>query len=1073
MMNETFAAVENRLPRELVLASAGTGKTFRISSRIIGLLAAGAAPESIFASTFTRKAAGEILDRVLERLAAAALDEGTARELAEHATLPGAASRPASSAEWLTLLERTVSELHRLNVGTLDAFFVRTASSFADEVALPPGWTIADAAADERVIGDALHSLLEVADRAQFLELVRGLEASEASRSVHDALLRRARDLVEIHHALDAEAADAWQGLSALAASAPPDLEERRLKLVLALAKVEAPATRDGTPHAAWTKALRQAAAHVLAGDWAAYLETTLCTNARGPEPAFYRIPIPDEIQVLLEEGCILARFHVARTLARQCEAMGRLAARLAEAVDRARRDRGAFGFADVTRLLGGPEPLCQRPDLHYRLDARVQHILLDEFQDTSLHQWEALEPLVAELLSGHAEERAAVVVADPKQSIYGWRGAAPQLVEHVGGRYTLDRDDLARSWRSSQIVLDVVNRVFDTVADNPTLGDNTVARRVARDWLEAFPPHEAARDLPGYVRIVVGPDEDVRTETRPELCQCAAEMVAALRQESPGMTIGVLTRKNSTVARLIMELRRLGIQASEEGGNPLTDSRAVGAVLALLHLADHPGDTLARYHVARTPVGAAVGFTDHTNEGGARRLAERTRRGLLEQGYGPTLTELAAKLADSCGPRDRRRLAQLAELGFRYDARATLRPGDFIRLVRAERVEDPTSADVRVMTVHQSKGLEFDIVVLPELDVPLVRERPAPLTYRPEPAARITRAFPPVKKSLRELLEDQTELMLAHEQLSAARWRDAYSGLYVALTRARHALHLLVKPDSADRNGERKQGKGCTAASLLRAALAPGAVAVPDALLFEHGDPAWHRKTPREQPTPAATGSAALDEASAQVRLRPSSGGRTLARATPSSLVSGTSVDIRPLLRLDMAAAERGTVAHAWFERIGWIEDGLPDEPTLREIARAVAPHLPAEEVDTLRERFLSWMQDDAVRRCLGRGEHPRGAAVEREVAFVHRSDGRIVEGVIDRLVLVREGDRVVEAQVLDFKTDALPQADLPALQARADYYRPQLEAYREVVCSWYDLPPERVAARLLFVEVGQAVDL
>src|SRR5680860_927089 len=124
-MSETIARPPVQLPRELVLASAGTGKTFRISSRIIGLLASGSPAEEIFASTFTRKAAGEILDRVLGRLAEAALGEAAAHELSKHAFFE---SRFEGSDFWLGVLQRVVRDLHRVNIGTLDSFFVRTVS---------------------------------------------------------------------------------------------------------------------------------------------------------------------------------------------------------------------------------------------------------------------------------------------------------------------------------------------------------------------------------------------------------------------------------------------------------------------------------------------------------------------------------------------------------------------------------------------------------------------------------------------------------------------------------------------------------------------------------------------------------------------------------------------------------------------------------------------------------------------------------------------------------------------------------------------------------------------------------
>ena len=124
------------LPRKLVLASAGSGKTYLLSSHILGLLAAGAPPGELLASTFTRKAAGEILERVLVRLAQGASDPEKAREL-------GREAHPSltTSEECRRLLGRLLVDLHRMSVDTLDAFFVRVARSFFQELGLAPRWT--------------------------------------------------------------------------------------------------------------------------------------------------------------------------------------------------------------------------------------------------------------------------------------------------------------------------------------------------------------------------------------------------------------------------------------------------------------------------------------------------------------------------------------------------------------------------------------------------------------------------------------------------------------------------------------------------------------------------------------------------------------------------------------------------------------------------------------------------------------------------------------------------------------------------------------------------------------------
>ncbi len=971
---------------------------------------------------------------------------------------------------WLTLLQQLVRQLHRVNIGTLDAFFVRTALSFGDEIELPPAWSIADAATEERVRGEALQEVLDAADGGVLVELVRGVTSTDAGRSVHDALLGRARDLLDLHHALAEDAAGAWHALDGVVGERPVDFRERQLQLAARLGAIEPPLTKSGTPDRSWANALGRSADLIARGDWSALLKERLCDEARQDGGSFSRREIPSEICTIFREAVQLARFDIAGRLAQQSHSLGRLAQLLAAAVARKQRELGAYGFGDVTRLIGGPDPLANRPDLYYRLDARTEHILLDEFQDTSLAQWEALEPLLDELLSGYAGERAAVVVADPKQSIYAWRGGEPLLVRHVGERYALGGEGLHLSYRSSHVVLDAANLIFSDLAGNPIFDDDEVARRVAADWASDFTEHTAAKQLPGHVRLVVGPEDEGQGADRPNLCRRAAQIVAELRRAAPGMSIGVLTRRNRTVAQIMLELRRLDVPASEEGGNPLTDSAAVASVLALLRLADHPGDTIARYHVAMTPLGELERFRNPDDATAARRLAHDVRRRLVEDGYGATLERLSRRLTDACSARERRRMAQLVELAFRYDARATLRASDFLALVREERVEDPTSADVRVMTVHQSKGLEFDIVVLPELDSGLSGRNPTLLAYRPHPAGRITHAFPFVGEPQRVLFPEVPELRLAAEQARAGSLRDGLSSLYVALTRARHAVHMVIRPD-----GKSGMGQSMSAARLVRHALDATGPAVEGEVLFQSGDPHWYEPliasrraaAVRGLPTPDAPASPAVGP----VPLRAADRTRVFARRTPSELAGGSRIDLRMLLSLDSRAASEGTLIHAWLEQLDWVEAGLPGDAELLDIARRLEPDLSPERGAGLATRLRGWLQAEPIRRALSRTGYPPGTALEREVPFVHRVEGALVEGVIDRLVIVREGGRVTRAEIIDFKTDAI--ADAAVIDDRVAHYRPQLEAYRRGVAAGFRIPEPAVACRLLFLDAGQVRDV
>ena len=164
--------------------------------------------------------------------------------------------------------------------------------------------------------------------------------------------------------------------------------------------------------------------------------------------------------------------------------------------------------------------------------------------------------------------------------------------------------------------------------------------------------------------------------------------------------------------------------------------------VLSAMTLADHPGDRVARFHVAHSPLGPVVGIADHANELAAHRAMARLRRQLIDDGYGRTLYAWAQILSHQCDEHDLRRLEQLVALGYTFGERAGVRPGEFVAYVEKTKVEDPTATRVRVMTVHQAKGLEFDIVVLPELDGRLKGKAPELAVGRPRPIDPVERGL-------------------------------------------------------------------------------------------------------------------------------------------------------------------------------------------------------------------------------------------------------------------------------------------------------------------------------------------
>jgi ATP-dependent helicase/nuclease subunit A len=309
------------------------------------------------------------------------------------------------------------------------------------------------------------------------------------------------------------------------------------------------------------------------------------------------------------------------------------------------------------------------------------------------------------------------VVVADPKQSIYGWRGESPASCTGSPSRSGIGFQDLLLSYRSSPVVLDAVNRIAGAFPASSVL-DRDHERHGGGGVGRGVPRHEAFHtDRPGFLRVMQrcprrrgeassGPGSWPRPPTRRPASTGGA-----------GASVGVLCRTGRAVNRMIWELRRREIPVSEEGGGPVLDAWPVHPVLALLRVADHPGDRLARYIVATSPWGRVEGLVDWGSDGVADRVGSRIRRRLLLEGYGPVLEEWVRPLLPGRLPGSGS--AWASWWSWASDRTPQAFPSDpaFLRRVASTRMEAPGGARVRVMTIHASKGLEFDAVVLPELE--------------------------------------------------------------------------------------------------------------------------------------------------------------------------------------------------------------------------------------------------------------------------------------------------------------------------------------------------------------------
>ncbi len=1060
-MNRRTHRSVHRLGHRLILASAGTGKTFQLTGRFLELLYSGVEPARILATTFTRKAAGEIFDRLLRRQVEAIEDSEKRRQLCEQIGMR------LEAPEIRARLARLVRRLDCFRVRTLDAFFVHLARLFAFELGLPADWTIVEEADDEALRRAALALVLAEADRMELLGILRELQPAEASRSIERVLLGRVKEGRDAF--LDSHP-EAWERV--VPPRGPSEHELARARTTLE--RMPIPTTKRGTANQTWQRGRAAFLERCASRDWEAILGEGLGEKVlkgdndprrRGSVVEYSGHAIPSDaieaIRVFLRQAAHILLAGVAR----ENRSARTWLERFERAYERSKAQERAYRFEDLPKHLHPREEnrIAERDLVWYRLDGRIDHLLLDEFQDTSPVQWRILDHLAAEILADRTGERTFFCVGDVKQSIYGWREAEPRLLERLSERYpVLEPEPLVRNHRSSRVILETVERVFGRIGENAALADPPERLQAARDWQARFDVPQAAKALPGAAWLLEAGETSADGNDDLPTLRLAAQRARQIREEAPRASVGILLRRNEHLSRMIYLLRNEGIRASDEGGNPLTDSPAVLHFLSLLHLADHPSDSAAAFHVATSPLAPLTGLTPDAFRAQMLEAARVVRRRRSIEGYGSFTSSFREAVEAGYGTWDRKRFDQLVDLAYAYDDRAGLRTDPFVDHVRITKVEDPSSLQVKVMTVHMAKGLEFDAVILPELDLSLsLRENPL-LTLRPDPAGLLQAVSQARSKEVCLLDERPGGLRDLWADREARETRESLCLLYVAMTRAKHRLDLIVQhrkdPTRASNNF----------ASILRATfgLRP---AGPAGVLWAHpeNDDPWFPR-PTVEPSAAPPSAALFRDRAPRFRTRASP--HSLQRRAPSAEEGAGRLDPRDLLRSPRSAAFlRGRLIHLWMKEVEWLDGFRLDDARLLEIGRTECRDPDA--LGAALEEFRAHLDRPNVRAVLSRSPVSGTTELWRERSFaVVLSDRENREalwsGAFDRVVLKREKDRLHGAELLDFKTDRIGEREL---DERVAFYRPQLAGYRRVLAHMTGLAESTIETKMVFLHLDE----
>ena len=1035
-----------------VSANAGSGKTRVLTDRVARLLLRGVSPGRVLCLTYTKAAASEMQLRLFRRLGAwSMLDDAALIEQMRHLGAD-TADRAVDLAHARRLFAQAIETPGGLKIQTIHAFCSSLLRRFPVEAGVSPRFQEMDDAAARLLRESVLEEMASGPGRTDLDAVAQGF----TGESIDDLVVRilSARDAFERGEgSLDA-ALGLPEGLDAarLAADVLPSGEA---DLLAEVARRMAEGSKNDQKDAPRLAALAEGPMDASA---LPALEGLLLTGEGAKEPFTAKTGRFPTKATRQKAGfptdaldALMARVEAARPLrlalatAERTRALHRFARGFITAFEAAKARRAWLDFDD---LILRAHALMRDPSVAswvlYKLDGGIDHILVDEAQDTSPAQWRVIEALAEEFTSGRGSRdapRSIFVVGDPKQSIYSFQGAEPAAFARERARFAEKLDAigeplrevaLRHSFRSSPAILRAVDAMMGAA---PSLADD--ADRNAHlafhdglpgrvDLWPAVPKPEAPEQASWTDPHDRVSEDDARITLARAVIDRVHRMIdqeeaipkgpgGAMRPVRAGDVLILVRSRDALFHEIIRHAKAREIPVAGADRLRVGGELAVRDVASLLAYLALPQDDLSLAEALRSPL---LGWSeqelydlahrrgrDQTLDEALRargREVPRTMR-MLDALRADTdylrPYDLIERLLTRHGGRERliARLGPEAEEGI--DALLGLALGyerlevptltGFVSWLREDASEIKRQAEgagdlMRVMTVHGAKGLEAPVVILPQTDD---AQRRAGSALVPSPAGPIWR---PAKADTPPALAPAVEAIAEADEAERLRL------LYVAMTRAE--TWLIVA-------GARSVGEGSWHAraegALGRLGAVPHAFPTGEGLRFETGDWSAAAAAP---PAPAAPRAAALPDWARRSPPPPAEPPRPL---SPSALGGAKAL---PGEEGAEAALARGAHVHRLLEHLPAFPDVPPTEVARDLLLEADPPAAEADLAGLLAEA-QAILRDPSLAALFGPGTLAE-VTLSAEVEIAGR---RVpVLGAVDRLV-VEEG-RVL---AVDFKTN------------------------------------------------------
>jgi len=1125
-----------------VSANAGSGKTFVLSRRVVRLLLDGTDPGRILALTFTKAAAAEMATRVFRILGdwVTKDDAALSRELQDIEGRKPDARRLAMARR---LFARALETPGGLKIQTIHGFCEALLHQFPLEANVAGHFAVLDDRIAAELMAESRATVLHAAETdpqsvfGRALSSVIDLMSDGGAQKALDELIQ-SRDAFR-RWTVDADGLDpALDELAGLLDVDPAtrlsEFDQRfriecPLDLNTCLSYAEALGTGTKTDKARGDALIAAARLGELTAFREAWLSIFLTAKFE-PRKALATKKIASDFPQMLEalvaeQDRLLALLDERRKVVtfEGTAALLRLADAVIRHYERAKTARGYLDFED---LVVKTATLLQKSDaalwVQYKLDQGLDHILVDEAQDTSPRQWDVVTALAADFFSGesgHERVRTLFAVGDEKQSIYSFQGAVPAYFDAMRRTFAQQAGQAERefhsvnlqlSFRSTPDVLGAVDQVFREETAHRGLSQEVKA-----------PVHEAIRRDPGIVDLwpleaetdIEEPDDwrqpiDHVGSGSPMIRvarRIAGEIAGWMRDglADPGDVMILVRKRGPFVEALNRELKDLNIPAAGSDRLVLTDHVAVKDLAALGRFLLLPEDDLSLASVLKSPL---FGLSDEALFEIARETPDRVRPGTLWQmlvkrsetsdmwrGVRAQLEDWRAR-ADFVPPyefyarllgADGGRRAFRARLGVEvddvldeflaltmaYEQAGTPGLEGFLAWMAAAPTEikrelTNTKGMVRIMTVHGSKGLEARIVILVDPGAAPVSAIHDP-SFLPRPRLG-NDLLPPALVWLPPKADRTAWHDASVEALRSAQEEEYRRLLYVALTRAEDRLVVC--------GWEPKRGahEDCWYAMVSRALKADAnELTGPDGTVM-----AWRwQKTVASAPATApgeghASGPVAEEAGSLPAwlsepvrplpkkkRLQPSKAFEAMEEKEGIEPVPAVS---RLQIGKDPASwpLERGRLVHRLLELLPDLDAGNRMAAAEAFLERALRPEFQGRRAGLVEE--VARVLDDP-------GFAPLFAAGARAevplVGTIRAGDGTEVEisGQIDRLLV--EDNRVV---IVDYKTNLHPPESVASVPLE---YRAQLCVYRELLKQIY--PGRDISAVLLWTSAPSLMEI